>query len=239
MYFKNQMIKKIKIFNQKLNLNLSNKVFEPNLTTWSIVEACHKIKFNKKKKILDLGSGSGVIGIFLKKKFKKKIDLYLSDYSEHAIKLINSNLKNNKIAGITKKSDILKEWKDEKFDLIINDISAINSQIAKKYWYNKFIPHDCGKDGLKLSRNFLNTVEKNLNKNGSILMPVISISNHKKLIKIIEKKFKAKLLLTKEWPAPKDLIKGRVANFLKKKYIFKKFNTYLCFTKIYKLQKKN
>ena len=34
-------------------------------------------------------------------------------------------------------------------------------------------------------------------------MPVISISNHKKLIKIIEKKFKAKLLLTKEWPAPK------------------------------------
>ena len=71
MYFKNQMIKKIKIFNQKLNLNLSSKVFEPNLTTWSIVEACHKIKFNKKK-ILDLGSGSGVIGIFLKKKFKKK-----------------------------------------------------------------------------------------------------------------------------------------------------------------------
>ena len=110
----------------------------------------------------------------------------------------------------------MKEWKDEKFDLIINDISAINSQIAKKYWYNKFIPHDCGKDGLKLSRNFLNTVEKNLNKNGSILMPVISISNHKKLIKIIEKKFKAKLLLTKEWPAPKDLIKGRVANFFKK-----------------------
>ncbi len=50
MYFKNQMIKKIKLFNQKLNLNLSSKVFEPNLTTWSIVEACHKIKFNKKKK---------------------------------------------------------------------------------------------------------------------------------------------------------------------------------------------
>ena len=47
-------------------------------------------------------------------------------------------------------------------------------------------------------------------------MPVISISNHKKLIKIIEKKFKAKLLLTKEWPAPKDLIKGRGCKFFKK-----------------------
>ena len=132
----------------------------------------------------------------------------------------------------------MKEWKDEKFDLIINDISAINSQIAKKYWYNKFIPHDCGKDGLKLSRNFLNTVEKNLNKNGSILMPVISISNHKKLIKIIEKKFKAKLI-NKRMASPKGLDKGKGCKFLKKKYIFKKFNTYLCFTKIYKLQKKN
>ena len=175
----------------------------------------------------------------MKKKYGKKIDLYLSDYSKHAIKNIKSNLKINRINGCVKQSNILKEWKDEKFDVIINDISAIDSQIAKKHWYNKFIPHDCGKDGLKLSNSFLNTVKRNLNKNGFILMPVISISNHNKLIKIIEKKFKAKLLLTKEWPAPKDLIKGRVANFLKKKYIFKKFNTYLCFTKIYKLQKKN
>jgi hypothetical protein len=58
-------------------------------------------------------------------------------------------------------------------------------------------------DGLKLSKKFLNTVEKNLTKKGIMLMPVISISNHKLLIKILKKKFKTKLLITKEWPAPK------------------------------------
>jgi methylase of polypeptide subunit release factors len=199
----------------------------------------NKLKFGKKKKVLDLGSGSGVIGIFLKKKFGKKIDLYLSDYSKHAISVINSNLKINKVAGTAKESDILKGWKNEKFDLIINDISAINSLIAKKHWYSKFIPHDCGKDGLKLSKKFLSSVEKHLEKKGTILMPVISISDHKLITKIIEKNFKSKLLVRKEWPAPKNLIKGRVENFLKKEYIYKKFNMYLCFTEVYQIQKKN
>ena len=34
-------------------------------------------------------------------------------------------------------------------------------------------------------------------------MPVISISDHKPLIRIIKSKFNSKLLFTKEWPAPK------------------------------------
>lgn len=232
-------MKKLNTFNQTIKLINSNKVFEPNLTTQSIIEACNKLKFKRKKKVLDLGSGSGVIGIFLKKKFGKKIDLYLSDYSKHAINVINSNLKINKVTGTAKQSDILKEWKNEKFDLIINDISAINSLVAKKHWYNKFIPHDCGKDGLKLSKKFLSSVEKNLKKNGTILMPVISISDHKLITKIIEKKFKSKLLVSREWPAPKNLIRGKVESFLKSKYIFKKFNMYLCFTKIYEIRIRN
>lgn len=232
-------MKKINTFNQNIKLINSNKVFEPNLTTQALIEACNKLKFNKKKKILDLGSGSGIIGIFLKKKFKKKIDIFLSDYSKHAINIIKSNLRNNKITGITKQSDILKGWKYEKFDLIINDISAISSDIAQNYWYNKYIPHDCGKDGIKLTKKFLTTVEKNLESKGLILMPIISISDHRLIIKLIKKKFKSKLLLTKEWPAPKELIKGKVESFLKKEYIYKRFNLHLCFTKIYMLQKKD
>ena len=60
------------VFDKKISLLSSNKVFEPNLTTWSLIEACNKLKFRKKKKVLDLGSGSGVIGIYLKKNMVKK-----------------------------------------------------------------------------------------------------------------------------------------------------------------------
>ena len=65
-------MKKLNTFNQKIKLTNSNKVFEPNLTTQSIIEVCNKLKFRQKKKVLDLGSGSGIIGIFLKKKIWKK-----------------------------------------------------------------------------------------------------------------------------------------------------------------------
>ena len=67
-------------------------------------------------------------------------------------------------------------------------------------------------------------------------MPVISISNHKKLIHILNKKFKTKLIYSKEWPAPRNLTNTKILNFIKKGYIYKKFGMNLCFTKIYKLK---
>jgi cyclopropane fatty-acyl-phospholipid synthase-like methyltransferase len=227
---------KIIYFKKTIKLFKTIKVFEPNLTTIALIEAFDKIKFKKKKKILDLGAGSGVIGIYIKKKYGKKINLFLSDKNQHTVKVIKSNLKLNNINAVTKESDILKSWDNEKFDIIINDISAISSEIAKSHWYNKFIPHNCGKDGIKLSKKFLINVKKNLNNNGIILIPIISLSDHKQLINLLKKKFKIKLLINKEWPAPKSLLKGKVANFLKKEYIFQKYNTYLCFTKVYRLQ---
>ena len=158
-------MKVLKINNKKIKLTDSNKVFIPNLTTQAIIEASEKLKFNKRIKVLDLGSGSGVIGIYLKKRYGKKIDLYLSDKEDHTINIINSNLRINKVSGFAKKSDILKNWKKDKFDLIINDISAISTELAKKHWYNKYIPHQCGKDGIRLSRKFLDNVKKNLKQN--------------------------------------------------------------------------
>ena len=62
----------IKIENLKIKLFRNSKVFEPNLTTFSLIEALKKYKIKKKIKVLDLGSGSGVIGIFLKKNLEKK-----------------------------------------------------------------------------------------------------------------------------------------------------------------------
>ena len=55
-------IHNIKIGNVKIKLIKDTKVFEPNLTTFSLIEAFKKFKIKKKIKILDLGSGSGIIG---------------------------------------------------------------------------------------------------------------------------------------------------------------------------------
>ena len=229
----------IKIENLKIKLFRNSKVFEPNLTTFSLIEVFRKYKIKKKIKILDLGSGSGVIGIFIKKKFKSKVDIYFSDYSIDAVKMINKNIKLNKIKGEVRKSNIFENWSYEKFDIIINDISAIDEKIANKFWYNKYIPHECGENGIKLSKRVILNAKKYLNKKGFLLTPVISISNHKNLKKIIDKNFKSKILLHKVWPAPKKLYENNEIKYTKNGYIKKLFGVYVCFTQIYKIWSNN
>ena len=230
-----QNIYNIKAENFKIKLFKNDKVFKPNLTTYNLIEVFKKYKIKKKIKILDLGSGSGVIGIYIKKKFKNKVDVYFSDYSIKAVELIKQNLQLNKIKGEVRRSDIFEKWSDKKFDIIVNDISAIDVRIANKFWYNKYIPHECGKTGIELSKKVILNSKKYLNKNGFLLTPVISLSNYKNFINIINKNFKSKLLLHKDWPVPKKLYKNNEDKFVKNGYIRKIFGIYVCFTEIYKI----
>lgn len=221
----------------KIKLLNSKKVFTPNLTTQLLMESVKIKKSRRKIKILDLGSGTGIIGIYLKILYGKKVDIYFSDKSPHAIKLIKKNIKLNNISGIVKQSDIFKNWEGNKFDLVINDISAIDKNIAKNFWYNENIPSDCGDDGIKLTKKVLLSVKKYLYKNGEIYLPIISLSDHVKIKKILKQKFKSKLIIGKEWPAPKELLYNyKAVDKLKKKgYIFEKFNMNVCFTEIFKI----
>ena len=196
-----------KFFKKKINLKLSSKVFRPNLTTFSLIESIHKIKTKKKLDILDLGCGSGIIGIFLKKFYRNNVNIFMSDYSDHAINLTKVNSKINKVKIVAVKSNIFEKWKGKKFDIIIDDISAIDQTIAKKSpWYNKFIPSNCGRDGIFLTEKVIKESKKYLKKNGKIFIPCISLSDYKKVITLMKRNFrKVKLESYKEWPISKQL----------------------------------
>jgi methylase of polypeptide subunit release factors len=237
------MVANFNFLKTKIKLRLNYKVFTPNLTTNELIKAaCQVIEKSRRRKlnILDLGCGSGVIGIFLKKKYKSRVNVFLSDYSEFAVKLAKKNSKLNNTSLYVVKSNLFKMWDKYKFDLIIDDISAISSYIAKKSkWYNKFIPHKSGASGLTLTKKIIDNCDKFLKKNSIILIPSISISDHKKNILMMKKKFKkVKLASVREWPAPSFLLKKNLKNkLLNKGYIYEKFNMFLCFTKIYSCTK--
>ena len=115
-------------------------------------------------KILDVGCGSGVIGITLDKLYKKSI-VTCSDISQYALDTtaLNAKLLESDVNVI--KSDMLKSI-NEKYDVIISNPPYImeEEQIELKVKNNE--PHIAlygGKDGLKYYREILSTAKKNLN----------------------------------------------------------------------------
>tara|TARA_B100000686_G_C16732855_1_gene941774 strand:- start:643 stop:1362 length:720 start_codon:yes stop_codon:yes gene_type:complete len=222
----------------KINYYTNSNVFYPTRTTTLIIKSILKNKnwFNNKKKILDLGCGSGVIGITIKKKILKKSEIYFSDYSENAIKVTKKNLLLNKLKCKVKKANLMQDWKDIKFDLIINDVSAISSFfLKKKIWYNRFIPCDSGLDGTKLTLKFLRNLRK---EQVAIILPLISLSNVTKIKKFLSRKsIKYKILLREDWPLPKILARKYLKSLiqLKKKNIIdfkERFGMLIAYTEI-------
>lgn len=216
---------------------LSRNVFRPTATSDLLYHSVLKY-IKKPSKILDLGCGSGYVGVSIAKNTNYKNHYYFSDISNHAVKLTKKNAKRNNINFIIKKSNIFSSWKNEKFDIIVNDVSGISNQISKiSPWY-KNVSNNSGPDGTKLTIKFINEASKYLNKKGFIFFPIISLSDTKKVLVKAKKKFRfVKKINTKEWPMPPSMYRYRkkIINLKKKGFIsFKeKFGLMVFQTDIY------
>ncbi len=195
------------------------KVFTPNATTSLLVESTLKI-LKKKSDILDLGCGTGYVGLTVAKRIKFNNNYHFSDLSKKAINLCRKNAQKNNIKIFAKSGSMYEPWKGKKFDLIIESISAIAKKVADiSPWYKNGIPCDCGEDGTELVNEVLKVTKKYLNKNGRLIFPIVTLSNKNKILKTARKNFKTvKLLISKDWPLPKSMYsKKKLLENLKKK----------------------
>lgn len=211
------------------------KVFKENLTSKILQKNSSSIINKRKKKIdiLEIGCGDGNITNFIIKNRKKDHNFYLSDISNNAVKAAKKKIKYKKCKFKTGKW--LDPWKDKKFDVIISDVSSINDFIAKKSSWYKGIVCNSGSDGLKNIEKILTNIQNNLKINGKFILPMISLSNEKKMIKLLKKKF-INVSFTKKiiWPIPNFFQKDE-AKYLKLKKnskinFEKKFGIFLAYT---------
>ncbi|MBL6841621.1 MAG: methyltransferase [Pelagibacterales bacterium] len=237
---------KLNVFTPIKNLTIkyysNDTVFKPTRTSVLIIKGIEKNKkiFTKYKTLIDLGCGTGILGISLKNIFKK-IDVTFADQSSKAVNLTKKNLKFNKIESSTFKSDLFKNIPKKNFDIIINDVAGISNFFEKiGFWYNKNIPCNTGLDGTLKTIEFLNSIPKETK---IIVMPLISLSNIKKIKSfLVKKKLKYKLVLKEFWPLPKKLLikhSEKLKNLKKKNFIDynKKFGMYLAYTEILIIKK--
>ena len=107
-----------------------------------------------------------------------------------------------------RKSNIFDAWEQEKFDLIINDISGVAKEIALISPWFKNISCEAGEGGNLLVNTVIDNAHKYLNQYGKLIFPVISFSNREAILDKAQEKFKnVELVERQEWPAPDEMIK--------------------------------
>jgi len=147
---------------------VNEKVLIPRFETEELVEKTIEFilsKFqNKNLKVIDLGTGSGIIGITLKKKIPE-LDITCLDISKEALNVTRGNAERLGVEINTIEGDMLENITD-KFDVIISNPPYIRNdeEIEKVVKDNEpSVALYGGPEGLDYYRKILKQAKNNLN----------------------------------------------------------------------------
>ena len=132
------------------------------------------------KKIIDVGTGSGCIGLSLAKHFTDA-EVHLTDISLDALSVAGINSIKNKINVNIYESNLLREVRDNDFDLIVAnlpyiptaDIGALPVEVVH---YEPLIALDGGEDGLDYIDQLLKQARYKLSATGLLALEIDSRS---------------------------------------------------------------
>lgn len=163
----------------------------PRQDTETLVETLLE-RVSEGAKIIDIGTGSGCIGISLAK-YIKNAEVTLADISEKALETASRNAHKNGVVVKLLNIDILKELPKGKFDMIVSNPPYIESEIVKDLdkTVRDFEPVsalDGGTDGLDFYRRITEIAPQMLN-NGGILAYEIGYNQGEAVTKIVKSFF--------------------------------------------------
>ena len=106
---------------KKINIDLEDFVFKPSIHGSSALG--NSIKINKNEKVLDIGTGTGLLAIL-----SAKLGGIVSatDILPQAIFLAKNNAKKNNVNINIKLGNIFEPFKNKKFDVIIANVPQEN-----------------------------------------------------------------------------------------------------------------
>lgn len=153
---------------------VNKNVLIPRPETEELVNFALK-SITSESKVLDIGTGSGVIAITIAKESKAKVTAI--DISRKALKVAKKNAKNNQVNVEFICSNLFSKLKERKFDIIIS-----NPPYITKEAYNgldktvkDFEPKLAlvgGDDGLKFYKEIIKNAHKYLLNNGKIYFEI-------------------------------------------------------------------
>ena len=224
-------------YDKKIELVTGTGVFTPNATTDLLIHGVKEL-VTEPSTLLDLGCGTGVVGLALHYAGLVKEPLQASDLSSSAVECSRENFERYGCPAVVREGSLFEPWHNKKFDIIVDDISGIAQDVADISPWFQGVPCDTGKDGIDLVVEILRSAPEYLNSEGRIFFPVLSLSNVDMILKEAKDTFTSVVLVgRKDWPLPKDLYihlpllrKLNAEGAIK---LEERFGMVLCYTEVY------
>ena len=171
-----------------LEIKEDAQVYKPAEDSLLAIKAIRGLNNLRKQDILDIGTGSGILGLYAATLFHAK-KLVMSDINKRACKLAEKNymLNKDKLNGTDVtilKSDLFENIKG-RYDLIIFNAPYLRGSIdahlpiIERAWNG-------GPTGIEIALRFLNEASTHLKKNGVIILLASSLSDVDMLRKKID-----------------------------------------------------
>jgi len=179
----------------EFDIKTAEMVYEPSDDSFLLAE---NLNINPKDKVLEIGTGSGIVAMYAS---KLADEIIATDISFDAIQLADENFKNNNINNVKLlfgdlfepiKSEI--EEDDQKFDVILFNTPYLPTEECEILEDNLNYAFDGGLDGRKVINRFLKEVKNYLNVGGRVQLVQSSLSNIREtLLKLEELGFIAEI----------------------------------------------
>ena len=231
------------MFNYKINDQLfefetGEGVFVPTDTTKLLISSAYKA-IKQPGKFLDLGCGTGIIGVVLAKTGRVSGTVYGSDLGGMAIELARKNAARYGVACEYKQGSLFEPWAGQKFDIVLDDVPGI-SKVVQKYsdWFPEGVPFAPGEDGAELVCQVIEEAPKYLNPGGRLIFPVLSLSNVERIMAQANKTFRNVTSIGRKLWSLTDAMKSKVDELRelekeRKIFLEEKFGMVLWYTEVF------
>lgn len=172
----------------EISISLNDKIFPPEGAFFFL----DHMNIHKGEKVIDIGTGSGILGIAAA---KSGAEVYATDISDDIINLAEYNSDLNGVRMVTSTGSYFAEFSDKKFDVIIANLpqELVHNDYANSAG-DISLTLDVNKKGNEIILNFLDLLPLKMSQNTRAYMGVYTLSAYSETIQKMINNFNARLI---------------------------------------------